>query len=260
MLTRTLGSTRGRALAAAGALIAALTAAPAQADEPLARFSEPVCPGVAGLKREAAEAVVGRIRANAEALGVRLAPDGACQANVLVVMVDDGQAFLERLKDNRGYLFAEIDRHEREKLMASPGPARVFQRTRDYSRDGMPIYRRENLSDIPQTEMWMAHSKIYTATRRDIHTALVLLDRGAVGDLTLDQLADYATFRALAKTLPAPGNRDSILALFEGGDRPEGLTAFDRAYLGGLYSGMANLPASAKLAELAKATGSTGAE
>lgn len=253
---------RLRAMALAMGAFGALTvAAPASADEPVARFEAPLCPGVAGLKRDAAEAVVGRIRANAEALGLRMAPVGDCSANLLIVMVEDGAAFLERLKDNRGFVFAELTRPERVALMNAPGPVRVFQRTRDFSRDGMPVYRRENLVDIPQTEMWMAHSKIYTATRRDIHSALVLFDRGSVGALTLDQLADYATFRALAKTLPEPGGQASILTLFEGdGPDAEGLTAFDRAYLTELYSGLPNMPADARLAELEKATRGVVAE
>jgi hypothetical protein len=257
MLTGWRNVVRAGALAAAAGA-AVLAAAPARADEPLARFADPLCPGVAGLKQDAAEAVVGRIRANAEAFGLRMAAEGDCEANLLLVMVDDGRAFLDRLKDERGYLFQEITREERVALMASPGPVRVFMRTRDYSRDGHPVYRRQNMVDIPQTEMWMAHSKIYTATRRDIHSALVLVDRGEVGSLTLDQIADYATFRALSQALPRQSERgESILALFEGeaGEvRPAALTAFDRAWLGELYSGPANLPGSVRLAELDKAT------
>lgn len=252
---------RTLALSLTGSLGMVVAAAPAQADEPLARFESAVCPGVAGLKREAAETVVGRIRANAEALGLRLAPDGDCDPNILLVMVDDGQAFLERLKDDRSYLFAEITRPERVALMNSTGPVRVFLRTRDFSRDGMPIPRRETLTQIPQTEMWMAHSKIYSATRRDIHTALVLVDRAAVGGLSLDQLADYATFRSLAKTLPQAGSQESILTLFDGeGARPGQLTQFDRAFLGELYSGIPNLPGSARIAELEHATRAVVAE
>ena len=106
--------------------------------------------------------------------------------------------------------------------------------------------------------MWMAHSKIYTATRNDILSSLILIDRSAVAGLTVDQLADYGTFRALSRTLPQvpEQRRDSILALFEGvPERPAGLTDFDRAYLGGLYEGMPNLPATARIARLEEVTG-----
>ena len=79
-----------------------------------------------------------------------------------------------------------------------------------------------------------------------------------IRDLNLTQLADYATFRALVHTLPDPAaaGQASILSLFDAGaERPASLTEFDLAYLDALYSGLANLPAPAKLAELEKATG-----
>ena len=111
--------------------------------------------------------------------------------------------------------------------------------------------------------MWMAHSKIYSATRNDIISAMVLFDRDAVRGLNLTQLADYATFRALAHRLPGPeaAGEASILTLFESdAARPAGLTEFDRAYLGQLYAGLPNMPAPAKLADLAQATGTDPAE
>lgn len=248
----------------AGAALLAPLPALAQADEePLARFEDALCPGVLGLKQEAAEQMVGRLRANAEMLGVRMAENGDCQANFVVGFVSDGQAFLSQLQDRSGYIFAEMTRDERLALLADPGPARAMLRIRARTRDGMPISRRENLAQLPTTTMWMAHSKIYSATRNDIISAMVLFDRDAVRGLNLTQLADYATFRALAQRLPGPesAGQASILTLFEPGEaRPGGLTEFDRAYLGQLYTGLANLPAPAKLAELTQVTGMNAAE
>jgi hypothetical protein len=258
---------RLRTIALAGLTAAALLAplpAAAQADEePLARFEDALCPGVLGLKQEAAEQLVGRLRANAEMLGLRMAENGDCQANFIVAFVADGQAFLTGMQDRSSYIFAEMTREERVALLSDPGPARALLRTRARSRDGMPISRRENLVALPQTAMWSAHSKIYSATRNDILSAMVLFDRDAIRDLNLAQLADYATFRALAHRLPGPEAADkaSILALFAGGEpRPAGLTEFDRAYLGQLYTGLANLPGPAKLADIAEATGTDTAE
>ena len=243
----------------AGAALLAPLPAMAQADEePLPRFEDALCPGVVGLKREAAEAMVGRLRANAEMLGLRMAENGDCEANLVVAFLADGRDFLSRLEDRSSYIFAEMSRDERIALMAEPGPVHAVLRVRARSRDGMPISRRENLVDLPQTTMWMAHSKIYSATRNDIISALILFDRDAIKGMNLDQLADYATFRALAHRLPdtAASGTDSILTLFDsGGARPAGLTEFDRAYLGQLYTGISNLPAPAKLADLAHATG-----
>lgn len=246
----------------AGAALSALAlTTPARANEPVARFFDEVCPGVAGLQLESAAAVVGRMRANAEEFGLRLAPDGACDANVLVVFVEDGQAVLSQLRNQRGYMFSELSRAERDALLAAPGPARVFLRTRDYGRDGMPVYRRDNLTEIPQTRMWMAHSKIYSATRRDIHNVLVLFDRAGVNELTLNQLADYASLRAFAQLRPRAAEGPTIASLFEPGvDRSDGLTERDRAFLTALYRGIPNMPAKARMAELALAAGGPVAE
>jgi len=242
----------------AGVLLAPLPASAETNQEPLARFGSALCPGVVGLKREAAEMMVARIRATTERLGLRMAPEGTCEANLVVGFVNDGQAFLRQLREDRGYIFAELTRGERLDLLNETGPARAMLRVRARSRDGMPIPRRESLAELPQTSMWMAHSKIYVATRNDIISALVLFDRNEIRDYTLDQLADYATFRGLVHKLPDPASagQASILSLFDAGaERPEGLTEFDLAYLTTLYSGIANLPAPAKLADLEHATG-----
>jgi len=253
--------TRFRTLALAGlagALLVPLPAAAEANEEPLARFEAALCPGVVGLRREAAESMVGRMRATAEMLGLRMAENGDCEANIVVGFVDDGQAFLEQLREDRSYIFAEMTREERIELLGEAGPARAMLRVRARTRDGMPVARRENLTDVPQAAMWMAHSKIYVATRNDIISALVLFDRDEIRGLDLAQLADYATFRALAHTLPDPAvaGQASILTLFdEGAPAPAGFTEFDLAYLGQLYSGIPNLPAPAKLADLEEATG-----
>jgi hypothetical protein len=100
--------------------------------------------------------------------------------------------------------------------------------------------------------------EIYTATRNDIYLAMVLFDREAVAGASIRQLADYATFRALSQALPetAEARASSIVGLFDAGAaRPDGLTEFDRTYLATLYSGMPNIRAETRLAELERATG-----
>src|SRR5687768_18424713 len=105
MLARFRARSRTLALSlgfAATTLVAGLGfagSAQAQSDEgPLARFEDPICPGVVGLKLEAAAEMVERIRANAAQFGRNLAPDGACTANLVVAFVDDGLAFARRMQ------------------------------------------------------------------------------------------------------------------------------------------------------------------
>ncbi|HYD23446.1 MAG TPA: hypothetical protein VEB68_01515 [Croceibacterium sp.] len=242
----------------AGALLAAAPAAARAVDEPLARFEDPICPGVAGLKVELAEMIVYRMREVAASLGRRLAAEEGCEANLVLAVVADGQAFARRMEERRGWSLADLTVRERAELLDDSGPARAFLRVRPVSRDGILIGRRENLVDIPQTTMWMAHSKIYTATRNDIVSSLVLLDRDAVAGLTLTQLADYAVFRGLTRTLPETeaARGRSIVSLFDGGgERPAGLTEFDLAFLGELYEGQPNIPGPLRQLALEQATG-----
>jgi len=226
-------------------------------DEPLARFEEAICPGVAGLKVDAAEYVVGQIRAGLEAFGRRLAPVSACTPNLIVAVVPSGQAFVQAMDREAEWTFSDLSPTERAELLADTSPARAVVRVVPRNRDGQPIERQLNLVDVPQTTGFMAHSKIYTSTRNDIVNVLVLVDRSAMRGVSLEQLAAYATFRALTRDLPqTPEARSqSIVSLFDGGERPAGLTEFDRAFLGELYSGIPNLPGTSRQLALEQATG-----
>ena len=220
-------------------------------DEPLPRFQDPLCPGVIGLKVEVAQAIVGRIRQNAEQIGLRLADERTCEPNVIATFVADGKDYLTRLAADRPDMFAEMTRAERKVLLDEPGKVRTWRRTAVRTRDGMVVTRRDNLMDIPQAAMWGAHTKIYVPTRRDVIAAMVLFDRDAIGGLKVFQIADYVTMRALAgetfEDIAPDGG--TILTLFEEPDaRAPALTRYDLAFLDTLYSAMPNVPASATLA------------
>src|SRR5690606_37855616 len=122
-----------------------------------------------------------------------------CQANFLVTFVPDGKQMVESLRRTNGWLFTDMPAAERDRLLNESGPARAMLQTAERTRDGMNVERRDNLNDPPQARGWMAHSKIYSAVRKDITTSHVIFDTGAVKDFTLAQLADYATLRALAQ-------------------------------------------------------------
>lgn len=250
-----------RSLAGLAAAAIAFTATPAAADgindEPLARFQEPLCPGIIGMQADFAAAMVARIRENAQRLGLETAPEEACQPNMIVAFLHDGQDYLQRLNRSRGWMFESMDETEKRRLLSTTGPTRAWVTTETRTRDGLRIGRRENLMDLPQAMMWSAHSKIYVPTRVDITASMVLIDRDAIADRSLVQLADYATLRGLAEVVPQ--TRDGVASmqrLFDAGESaPESLTEFDMAYLEGLYSAMPNMPAYTMLDGLEGAVG-----
>jgi hypothetical protein len=218
-------------------------------DDPLARFETALCPGIVGLDAEPASLMIDRLRANARALDLRVQEDG-CTPNFLVVFTADGQRMMDELRSSSGYLFQFLDAGEKRDLFDAPGPVRVWTHVQTRTRDGMIVANVRDLTSPPVAQMAMAHSKIYTSTRRDIESVMVVFDAAAVRGLSVGQLADYATMRGLAQTRPAAGAMPlgTILALFEGeGPRPEGLTEFDRAFLASVYHWLPNLPAAAKL-------------
>ena len=163
--------------------------------------------------------------------------------NFIVAFVDDGQAFLQRMADEKPWLFESMRVRERAKLLAEDGPSRVWTRTLIRTRDGMPLS--ESRDQFSMGSQWNASSRIYLASREDIVHVMVLFDRERVRGKTLFQLADYATMRGLARTKPPSSEvqaLDTILALFEpGGAALLGLTDFDRAYLGSVYDGIPNI-------------------
>jgi hypothetical protein len=242
-----------RAVLALAALSVAL-ASPAMADgiddEPLARFEEPLCPGIIGLEVDGARAMVARIRENAARLGLRTAAEDGCNPNLMVVFLVDGQDYLQRLSRERGYLFNSLSHHEQEDLLAREGPARAWLTTETRTRDGMWVGERDNAAEIPMAGMWSAHSLIYVPTRQDITAAMVLIDRDAMAGRSITQLADYATLHGLAAFVPAAApETPTIQRLFsdDPGGAIAGLSAFDLAYLERLYSSIPNLPASMRL-------------
>ncbi|MEO6388486.1 MAG: hypothetical protein ABIT16_00125 [Croceibacterium sp.] len=218
---------------------------------PLPRFEDRLCPGVFGLKAEYASMMIDRLRDNAEHLDLWLsADDGTCHPNFIVAFVDDGQAELSRIEANQGWLFQSLSIADRREMLEETGPVRVWTTTQQRTRDGMPIARRENLTDPPVVSMWMAHSKIYLPIREDITQVIVLFDKNAVRNMTLVQLADYATMRGLARTRPTEDGQalDSILSLFDpDGSPPLELTNFDHAYLAAVYDSIPNIPGMTKV-------------
>lgn len=218
----------------------------------LPRFEDRLCPGIIGLNPDAASLMVDRIRDTAARLDLWLTEDdGTCSPNFIVAFVDDGQADLQRIAENSGWLFRDMSLAERRELLNEEGPVRVWAITQMRTRDGVPIPRSDSLLNPPVVNTWMAHSKIYLAVREDITRVVVLFDKEGVKGKTLLQLADYAIMRGLARTRPVSEDgaaMDTILALFDPvGSPPLQMTDFDRAYLGAVYDGIPNIPGITKV-------------
>lgn len=237
---------------ASGLIVAALPALPVAANilaqDSVPRVEDPLCPGVMGMQVGPALQILDRIRDNARRLNIRLADPDSCSPNLLVAFVDDSRESVVKLMHSQPQLFETLSMPQRRELLASNGAVRAWNVVTTRTRDGMWVGHREDLVDIPQARMWNAHSKIYTPTRQDIISTIVLFDNQSSSGLTTKQLADYATMRSLASDFTAYHDRkNSILSLFDNGaGRSKELSESDVAFLRDVYSGIANLPHTSK--------------
>ncbi|MEO5706684.1 MAG: hypothetical protein ABIT10_12280 [Alteraurantiacibacter sp.] len=209
-------------------------------NEPLARFQDPVCVGVWGLSGESAGFVIDRIYYNAEAAGIALNDQPGCAANVIVAFVPEPQQEFRELVAARHQIVVGLTQDDRNRVARTQGPVLAWYLVANRTDTG------EGRNGRPPTFESTQTSRLNAGMRRDMVLSVVMIDSDLLTDLDALALADYATMRALARTRPVDqdGNATgTVLALFDDPVlAPQGLTAFDRAYLASLYDGRADLP------------------
>lgn len=199
------------------ALVAAITS-PAGQQDPLARFNDSVCFVTFGLDRPTLEQIGDRLAADAEQAGLHLAGP-RCHPNVAILFLDGVAATLEQLQRRHAALFGDRTPGELREIARQPGPVRAWSNVRVYQR--------------------AVGSHLVSDASYHILSSMVLIERSAVVGKTINQIGDYAAMRALAEIrLRRPIGGGSILSLFDAGSTPPmEMSAFDRGYLRGLYSG-----------------------
>jgi hypothetical protein len=211
-------------------------------DTQLARFHQPVCPLVSGLPEPYAEMIASRVRDDALAIGLQIAKKRRCNANLIVVFVPDGGAWVKAVRSMRPGWVEGLSKPDVDKL-TEPAPVRAWSVTSLRNDIGGALYippAGEGLEDKPVLRVILP-SLVRESTRRDTEASFVVLDQAATIGLTLRQIADYVAMRGLALTRPpVPGSSvPTILSLFDAGSspKPDALTEADIGYLQALYEG-----------------------
>ncbi|WP_086609021.1 hypothetical protein [Erythrobacter donghaensis] len=229
---------------------------PAKLREPIAKFAFPVCVEVRGLAPDDAAVIAERIRDNARALGVGAddAPDCVPTVRVAFMAPAAGPAAQWLTQDSPQ--LAHLAGYQRERVLGEPGPVRAWNKVA--VRDATGKAFRPQLGDqfrfptFTEIEPLSASDPIATT---EITGAAVLIGREAAEGLTLGQLADYATMRALLGTGAPEGAAPAltILTLFSDPRPPEGLTDFDRALVRELYDASRNAKPRRVFTDIARA-------
>lgn len=219
---------------------------PPRMGKPVAKFFFPVCVEVRGLAPEDAAVIAERIRDNAEALGVGANRKPDCVPMVRVAFMGPAAGPAESWLNAESPQLAHLAGYQRERVLAEAGPVRAWNKVvvRDFY--GQPVAHADPRAWLyggaPILTLIEPLSTTDPILTTEITGAAVLISREAADGLTLGQLADYATVRALLGTgspegaVPAP----TILTLFSDPAPPDGLTDFDRALVRELYDASRN--------------------
>jgi hypothetical protein len=234
-------------------------------NEPMARFETEVCPRVVGLPQDYAGVVEARIRNVALAAGSRIAA-GGCEPNLTVIVAENGAEALASLRKKRTLLFAAMTNSEILRLRRSRGPVwnwySVDQKRSDggsvehvtmISYDGAPP---QPVSPHAYIASNVSMSRLTVPVRLDLTLSFIILDKRSLDGLTLAQVGDFSAMLGLSMiNYERVGSlrQDSILRLFmeESPGGADAATAFDLAYLKGVYAGEAALSFDRRAARIA---------
>lgn len=198
-------------------------------DGQLARFVDPVCPLVIGLKPQFNAMILDRFRLVAGASSVRLGKE-KCQPNLMIVFAHDSNALIETMRKQHNAAFTNLDDGAlRDAFKAGPVHAWRLVVTRD------EVGNISTGNDDPDYPPVMEGE-----TQAATINAVIVIDRAAAQGKSVKQIADYAAMRTLVGAKPPESGSiksASILSLFDPAVAPPPveISDMDIGLLAGLY-------------------------
>jgi hypothetical protein len=225
----------------------------------LARWNENVCVGAVNLQPDVAQYLVDRVSQVADDVGLSPGAPG-CPPNLVIVAVSDGPQFARDLTEKHGRAlrmggtgmdrgraalqdFRESDRPVRWWQVSMPVDSESGKRATRIMGECMgqcldPHKRMggDVLSYAPILNTFIA-SRITSQVVDNIIRTIVVVDVNQISGMDPAQLADYIAMVSLAQIDPQADTSGyaSILNTFSSQNSATSLTAWDRAYLSGLY-------------------------
>ncbi|MCX7357094.1 MAG: hypothetical protein NT015_02930 [Alphaproteobacteria bacterium] len=238
-------------------------------DAALARWEGAVCVGAVGMAPAEAQALVDRISARAQAVGLHTGAPG-CRANVMVIYAPDSDTLSRQIVDQRRDLlgfsvddgrvtagrdamedFARTQRPIRWWHVSSSGVGSVrpdAARSRQSSgatAAAAAAGGSATVSDMGSTQdlegvdaVRVNGSRARPEVRNELTYALIVVDARRVANVPAGAWMDYVAFNALTQVDPDGRTADfpTILNLFsQAQGAPTALTAWDTSYLSALY-------------------------
>jgi hypothetical protein len=229
--------------------------------ESLMRWNSPVCPLVAGLKKEQGEYILSRISQAARDAHAPLAGEH-CQANLFVIVTADPKQILKDWFARRPRLDTNHGVEAVKNFLDSPQPVRVWYNAMAGCNGAAPSAAATAPAELNTTLGGHVESGGATGSAvpgtglgpvacdntldthltfgevQSIFAALVVADVNKLNHVSLAQLADYASLVGLMniRSDADAGQAPTILRLFHDAKPPDGLTSWDEALLYSVYN------------------------
>lgn len=216
----------------------------------IARWDRKICTRIVGLPTEQAQFLADQIARRAYAVG--LAPGAiGCTPNVLLFVARDSDAFARELVERYRVVFdannvpnmSNLGEAALQDFVATPRAVRWWHVAQTMSADGQRIGNSQPYYDErgrPTNLVILRSNRTFNrferATRQDFQRAVIIIDASRVRNVSLQALGDYLAMTTLAQLdMTADVGDESILSLFTAPSPATALTAWDVAYLDGLY-------------------------
>lgn len=203
----------------------------------LARWDRTVCPGVTGMRRQYAQALLDRLAVIAVSLDLDIGEPG-CRPNALIFVTEDSDALAQEIVQSQGAVVSRYgaDGNTRGRaalrdFAETSRPVRWWHVTGSYTGDGFAVGQGESVNV-------RSMGRLRRGTREDFNRVIVIVDATEIEGIRFGAVADYVAMVVLAQLDPAADTSGfpTILNLFsDPAARPARITEWDLTYLDGLY-------------------------
>ncbi len=202
----------------------------------LGRWDRTVCPGVAGMRRRYAQALIDRLAVIAFSVGLEVGESG-CTPNVLIFLTADSDAFAQELVTQHGDLVSRRNRFGNTRgrqalaeFASTPRAVRWWHVTQSFTSDGFRVRPHEAVTVRTM-------GRLRRGTREDFDRVLIVIDAQRIDGIRFGAVADYVAMATLAQIDPNADTAgyDTILNLFDSQPGPTEITEWDLSYLNALY-------------------------